>query len=91
MNPQEKIMASFLLPQPVLDLVVRIAHKAGVSQSETMEKIITEWSQMAVSGVVEEVTEKDVFEDINKELKDINDRLKSIGESTEKIYKATVY
>ena len=46
---------------------------------------------MVVTGVVEEVTEKDVFEDINRELGAINDRLKTIGESTDKIYKATVY
>ena len=36
-------------------------------------------------------TEKDVFEDINRELKSIDQRLKAIEDSTDKIYKATAY
>ena len=86
MNQSGKIMTSFLLSQNVLDYVVRISHGAKVSQSEMMEKIITEWSQMAVTGVVEEVTQKDVFDDINRELKGIHERLKSIDEWQEHIY-----
>ena len=75
MKPQGKIMTSFLLSQPVLDSVVHAAYETGISQSEIIEKIILQWSQMTVTGVIEEVTEKDVFEDINRELQKIDARL----------------
>ena len=91
MNASEKIGSTFWLSPEVTGIIELYAQKAGVSNSVAVEQIISQCSKMMVTGVVEEVTQKDVFEDINRELKAINDRLKTIEDSTDKIYEATVY
>ncbi len=85
-----KIANTFWLSPEVTGIIELYAQKANISASDAVDQIIIQCSQMIVSGVVEEVTEKDVFEDINRELKSIDERLNSIEISTEKIYEATV-
>ncbi len=50
-----------------------------------------EFSKITLKRQAQGVTEKDVFEDINREVTTINKRLNSIEKSVEKIYEATVY
>ena len=89
-NPQARVAGTYFLSPEVTAIIETFAQKANISASEALDRIIVQCSKMAITGVVEEVTEKDVFEDINRELNTINDRLKGIEESTDKIYEATV-
>ncbi len=62
----------------------------NVSNSVAVEQIVSQCSRMMVTGVVEEVTEKDVFEDINRELKAINSKLETIDLNVSEIYEEVV-
>ena len=75
MKPQGRIADTYFLSPEVIGIIELYAQKAGVSNSVAVEQIISQCSRMAVTGVVEEVTEKDVFEDINGELQKIDARL----------------
>ena len=78
MDAVRKIANNFWLSPEVTGIIELYAQKADVSNSVALEQLITQCSQMVVTGVVEEVTEKDVFEDINRELEAINKKLDSL-------------
>ncbi len=86
MKPQAKVMGSYLLSPEVTAIIEVFAQKANISASEAIDRMIIQCSQMVVTGTVEEVTEKDVFEDINKELEAINKKLDGLEEWQNVIY-----
>ena len=90
MKSQAKVAETYFLSPQVTAIIELYAQKANISASEALEKMITQCSQMVVTGVVEEVTEKDVFEDINKALKRIDNRLTVIDMNLNEIYEVTV-
>ncbi len=81
-----KIANTFWLSPEVTGIIELYAQKANISASDAVDQIIIQCSQMIVSGVVEEVTEKDVFEDINRELKNIYGKLDTIEKMNKIIY-----
>ena len=91
MESQAKVAETYFLSPEVTAIIELYAQKANISASEALEKMIAQCSQMVVTGVVEEVTEKDVFEDINNELLVIDHRLKEIEQNTRKIENPPLY
>ena len=62
MNLQGKTMVSVFLSADTLGIIEVYAKKAYISESEAIDRLITQCAKMVVTGVIEEVTEKDVFE-----------------------------
>ena len=75
MNQDVKVAIPLFLDPATIATIESYAQNRGISQGEAVGEILLKCSQMMVTGVVEEVTEKDVFEDINRELKKIDARL----------------
>ena len=84
-------MSNYFLDPIAVGIIEGMAQKLEVSASEAVETIVKEFSKITLKRQAQGVTEKDVFEDINREVTTINKRLNSIEKSVEKIYEATVY
>ena len=78
MDSQAKVAETYYLAPQTVDLINTFAQEKQMPRSQAIEVLILTASQIAITGVVEEVTEKDVFEDINKELEKIDGRLSRI-------------
>ena len=86
MSQDGKMMLPLFLDPGTVATIESYAHNRDISQGEAVDEILLKCSQMMVTEVVEEVTEKDVFEDINKELKAINKKLDGLEEWQNVIY-----
>ncbi len=84
-------MSNYFLDPIAVGIIEGMAQKLEVSASEAVETIVKEFSKITLKRQAQGVTEKYVFEDINREVTTINKRLNSIEKSVEKIYEATVY
>ncbi len=90
MKPQAKIASTYWLNPDVAAIIEDYAQGANISVSEALDRMIIQCSQAMITGVVEEVTEKDIFEDINGELQKIDARLSWIeGRLTDKEIEAS--
>ncbi len=89
MKRQGKIMSNYFLDPIAVGIIEHMAQKLEVSSSEAVETIVKEFSKITLKRQAQGGTEKDVFEDINGELKGIDDRLRRIEDRVVEIHVQT--
>ena len=90
MKRQGKIMSNYFLDPIAVGIIEHMAQKLEVSASEAVETIVKEFSKITLKKQAQGGTEKDVFEDINRELKAINGKLETIDLNVCEIYEEVV-